>query len=110
MSANNLSIRGETKDLSESGIAFIVSAIRVQEHYLVGDGSTLIAEVDLPNGNIKMKIVGKRYEQVGIHVSTTQYLVGAKIVGMSETDIEVYNEFLKSKGHKAASLELAGER
>ncbi len=110
MPANNLSVRGETKDLSESGIAFIVSAIRVQEHYLVGDGSTLVAEVDLPNGNVKMRIVGSRYEQVGIHVSTTQYLIGAKIVEMSETDKEIYNEFLKVKTQKAGSLKLADER
>lgn len=110
MPAGNLSVRGETKDLSESGIAFIVSAIRVQEHYLVGDGSTLLAEVDLPNGIVKMQIIGSRYEQVGIHVSTTQYLVGAKIVEMSEVDKEIYNEFLKIKTQKAGSLKLADER
>ncbi|MGI8669757.1 MAG: PilZ domain-containing protein [Aridibacter sp.] len=105
-SLNELFIRGETKDLSQSGIAFVVSAIRVREHYLVGDGHTLNAELDLPNGNVKMQIVGQRYEQTGQHISTTQYLIGAKILEMSDADQEAYNEFLKIKTHPTGSLKL----
>ena len=62
-------IAGETTDLSSSGIAFIVSSIRVKENYLVGEGRILNAELDLPNGKVSMKIVGQRYEQVGEHIS-----------------------------------------
>src|SRR4051812_26035156 len=62
-----LSIRGSTKDLSTTGIAFWVDSIRLREHYLVGEARILNAEIDLPNGKVKMQIVGRRYEQVGEH-------------------------------------------
>ncbi len=65
-SLTNLYITGKTKDLSKSGIAFIVSSIRLKENYLVGENQTLNAELDLPNGKISMKIVGLRYEQIGM--------------------------------------------
>jgi hypothetical protein len=92
---NNLFLTGETKDLSQTGIAFIVSAVRVNEYYLVGEGRTLNAELDLPNGKIKLQIVGQRYEQVGKHISVAQYLIGAKILYMTEENREVYEHFLR---------------
>jgi len=104
-----LFITGETCDLSGSGIAFIVSSIRVKENYLVGQDRVLIAELDLPDGKIQMKVVGKRYEQVGVHVSTEKYLIGAEIVDISEADREAYDYFLKfgrKRKKAAASMEL----
>lgn len=89
------SINGETKDLSKTGIAFIVSSIRLSENYLVGDGRALNVELKLPNGKVECQIVGQRYEPIsGEHNSTLKYLIGAKIVKMSEADREVYEEFL----------------
>jgi hypothetical protein len=82
---------GETYDMSGSGIAFVVSSIRVMENYLVGQERVLLAELDLPGGKVKMKVLGRRYEQVGVHLSTEKYLVGAEIVHISEA----YEHFLK---------------
>jgi len=87
-------ISGETFDLSESGIAFIVSSIRVMEHYLVGQDRALIAELDLPGGQITMRVVGKRYERVGVHLSMEKYLVGAQIIDMTPEAREAYECFL----------------
>lgn len=107
MPSVDLTIKGETHDLSLSGIAFIVSSIRVREFYLVGDGRLLNAEVTLPDGKITMQMRGERYEQVGNHhLSVTEYLVGARILQMSEEDRELYREFLRGKRQKAGSLEL----
>jgi len=91
----NLVITGETKDMSRSGIGFIVSAIRIHENYLVGAERTLNAELDLPGGKVQMQIVGSRYEQVGEHISTARYLVGAKITQMTKVDRENYEYFLR---------------
>src|SRR4051812_20387791 len=74
-----LSIKGVTKDLSESGIAFFVDSIRLREHYLVGEERVLIAELELPNGIVRMEIVGVRYEQFDIHTSIAKYMIGARI-------------------------------
>ena len=86
---------GETYDLSGSGIAFVVSSIRVMENYLVGQERVLVAELDLPGGKIQMKVLGRRYEQVGVHLSTEKYLVGAEIIDISDADREAYEHFLK---------------
>ncbi len=107
MAPESLFITGETKDLSRSGVAFIVPAIRIQENYLVGGDRTLHAELDLPGGKVRMEIVGRRYEQVGQHISTARFLVGAQIVEMDKVHREVYEDFLRL-GNKQTkgSLEL----
>ena len=91
----NLVITGETKDMSRSGIGFIVGAIRIHENYLVGGGRVLNAELDLPSGKIQMQVVGMRYEEVGQHISTARFLVGAKITQMSDENREDYEYFLR---------------
>lgn len=111
MSVENLSISGETNDLSETGIAFIVSSVRIRETYLVGEGRVLNAELDLPDGKVKMQIVGQRYEQVGQHISTAKFLIGAKIVKISAEDREIYAHFLQyGKKRKKGSLALGIDR
>lgn len=99
------SIRGETKDLSKTGIAFVVSAIRIKEYYLVGENRTLTAEIDLPDGTkVKMNVIGQRYEQINIHDSVSEYLIGTKISQMNETDREVYEDFLKNGAKSKAGI------
>lgn len=101
----SFAIRGETKDLSKTGIAFVVSAIRIREYYLVGENRNLTAEIDLPDGTkVKMNIVGQRYEQINIHDSVSEYMIGAKITQMSESDREVYEEFLKNGSKSKAGV------
>ena len=106
MPGETLVITGETKDMSRSGIGFVVSAIRIQENYLVGEGRVLNAELDLPGGKVQMQIVGSRYEQVGQHISTARFLVGAKITQMTDENREVYEYFLRHGKRKKGSLEL----
>ncbi len=105
-SFTDLFVVGETSDLSSTGIGFRVSTIRLREYYLVGEGRILNAELSLPNGKVKMQVIGQRYEQVGQHVSTTQYLVGAKIINMSAGDTDIYKEFLTNRKAKTGSLTL----
>lgn len=103
----NLVVTGETSDLSKTGIAFIVPSIRIQESYLVGEGRTLNAELDLPDGKVRMQIVGRRYEQVGAHISTARFLNGAEITKMSDDDREAYQDFLRfGNKRRRRSLEL----
>jgi hypothetical protein len=89
-----LFLKGETKDLSKSGVAVIVPSIRLREKYLVGENRTIYAELDLPNGKIKVELVGCRYEQLGIHDSISTYLIGARISKISESDRELYEAYL----------------
>ncbi|MEP6789016.1 MAG: PilZ domain-containing protein [Acidobacteriota bacterium] len=103
-------ILGETVDISRSGIAFLVPSIRVKEKYLVGHERTLHIEIDLPTGKVQLTAIGRRYEKVGVHISTERFLVGAQIVDLAGTDKENYEVFLRNGNRRskntAASLEL----
>jgi len=92
-----LSLRGNTKDLSLNGIAFIVPSIRLREYYLVGENRLLDVEMSLPSGKIKMQVVGRRYEQLGDeHSSATSYMVGASIEEITNEDRKIYEDFLQT--------------
>lgn len=91
----HLCIAGEMKDFSSSGIAFIVPSIRIRECYLVGEDCTLHVEIDLPDGKLRMQVVGQRYEQIGEHLSVSRYLIGASISEMTEENREIYEHFLQ---------------
>ena len=108
--ARSSCILGETYDISRSGIAFLVPSIRIKEKYLVGHERTLNIEMELPTGKVHMQVLGKRYEKVGLHISTERFLVGAHIMALAGVDKEHYETFLKrgNRGGRRAtgSLEL----
>lgn len=102
---DTLYISGETADISSTGVGFIVSAIRVRENYLVGQDRKLNAEIDLPGGKVNMKLIGRRYEKVGIHLSTERFLIGAEITDISEADRERYEYYLRHGRKRSGSAE-----
>ena len=109
MAVENLFVCGETLDLSITGISFTVPSIRIRETYLVGENRTLNAELDLPGGKMHIQIVGRRYEQIGEHLSVSRYFIGAKILQILPEDVETYQHFLhygKKDSHRAGSLKL----
>ena len=89
-------VSGETTDVSETGIGFVVSTIRIKEKYLVGQGRELNVELDLPGRKVMMRVIGKRYEKVGMHVSTEKYLIGAEITEMRSDERLAYEVFLQN--------------
>src|SRR4051794_7306183 len=105
----DLFLSGETYDLSQSGIGFLVSSIRIKETYLVGENRILSVEVDLPGKKIKMKVVGRRYERVGIHSSVEKYLIGAEIVSMDTEDRRSYEYFMRHGNKLLKTMSAAAE-
>lgn len=92
---------GITKDLSEAGIAFYVSSIRLNEHYLVGEERPLIAKLTLPEGEVTMKIVGVRYERESGNFIELKYLIGARISEMAPAERALYRQFLQRTSDRA---------
>ena len=93
--ARSACVLGETVDISRTGVAFLVSSIRVKEKYLVGHERILNVEIDLPTGKVFMRVIGRRYEKVGVHISTERFLVGAHIIELSGANKEMYESFLR---------------
>lgn len=99
----DLNICGVTTDISATGIGFLVPSIRIRENYLVAEDRILNAEINLRGRKVRMLVIGRRYERVGIHASTERYLVGAEIVEISDDDRKTYEYFLKN-GHKLKAV------
>src|ERR1041384_171314 len=47
---------GHTLDVSSTGLALVVPAIRIGEHYLAGDERRLHVKLQLPSGAVEMKV------------------------------------------------------
>ena len=89
-------LSGSTFDISSCGVGLIVPAIRIDQNYLVGEDRVLIVEMDIHDRTIIMKVVGRRYQEIGQHLSVKRFLVGVEIVEMSPTDRVAYDYFLKN--------------
>jgi PilZ domain-containing protein len=90
----HISMEGHTSDLSEDGLALIVPAIILGEHHLVGERRSLNVKLELPVGPVEMQVSPVRYESLEEHRSETGYLIGAKIVGMTDDDRTKFTNYV----------------
>lgn len=86
---------GHTLDVSSTGIALVVPAIRMGEHYLAGNDRNLHIRLELPDGPVEMKVATVRYESLE---DEGGYLIGARIVEMSDADHATFEKFVSSRG------------
>jgi PilZ domain-containing protein len=94
------SIEGQTVDLSSSGIAVILPAIRIAGHYLAGEDRKLELRLHLPTREVSIETKPVRYERLEDEETTLGYLIGMTITGMSEADREVYQSYLATLVHR----------
>ena len=85
------SLNGQTLDVSSTGLALIVPAIRIGEHYLAGSERRLHIKLELPNGPVELKVVAVRYESLE---DESGYLIGARIVEMSNPDRASFEKYV----------------
>jgi hypothetical protein len=85
------SLDGHTLDVSSTGLALIVPAIRIGEHYLVGADKKLHVKLELPNGPVEMKVATVRYESLE---DESGYLIGARILEMSDPDRASFEKYV----------------
>ena len=82
---------GHTMDVSTTGLALIVPAIRIGEHYLAGADRKLHVKLELPSGPVEMKLAAVRYESLE---DDTGYLIGARILELSDTDRVSFEKYV----------------
>jgi len=87
-------LKGHTYDVSTSGLALIVPAIRIGEHYLAGEERKLFLKVELPSGPVEMKVAPVRYESLDEQHEETGYLIGARIVEMDDADRASFTSYV----------------
>src|SRR5687768_18576101 len=87
-------LNGHTLDVSRTGLALIVPAIRIGEHYLAGADRKLHVKLELPSGPVEMKVATVRYESLEDSHEETGYLIGARIMEMSDTDRATFEKYV----------------
>ena len=87
-------LKGHTIDVSMKGIALVVPTILLGEHHLIGENRKIKVQLELPQGPVEMQVLPIRYESLEEHKTETGYLIGAKIVEMTETDRERFAEYV----------------
>ena len=88
------SLDGHTLDVSATGLALIVPAIRIGEHYLTGEDRRLHLKLELPAGPVEMRVTPVRYESLE---DATGYLIGARILEMSDSDRASFDKYIFSR-------------
>jgi PilZ domain len=86
------SIDGHTRDISPTGMALLVSVIRIGTQYLADQDRRLQIKLELPSGPIELQAVPVRYERT--EEMETGYVIGARIVQMNESDRARFNEYI----------------
>ena|SRR5215212_232020 len=82
---------GYTLDVSITGLALVVPAIRIGEHYLAGADRELHVKLELPSGPVEMKVVTVRYEDLE---DGSGYLIGARIREISDADRASFEKYV----------------
>src|SRR4030095_10298873 len=90
------SMDGHTCDLRGAGVGLIVPAIRIGEHYLVGEDRRLHLKLELPTGSVDLNISPVRYESLEDDPQESGYVIGARINDINETDRERFNQYVRT--------------
>lgn len=88
------SLEGHTLDISPAGMSLIVPAIRIGEYHLIGENRGFGLKLELPDGQIEMEVAPVRYESLEDHKTESGFLIGVKIVDMSDTDRDTFAKYV----------------
>lgn len=89
-------LQGHTRDVSATGLGFVVPAIHVGGCYLTGDNRKLQIALELPTEAIHISAAPVRYERLEDDDLERGYLIGAHITEMSEGDRSRFVEYLRT--------------
>jgi hypothetical protein len=100
---------GSTRDMSGAELSFVVPTVVIGgRHIFCEGGAVLRLGLELPDGAIEMKARPVRYDSAG--GDGQGYVVGARILEMSERDRARYLRFLRepenSRGDAAVRVDL----
>ncbi len=86
---------GYTRDLSEDGLAIIVSSLSIGDRYLTDADCTLrVVILELSTGPVEIEAIPVRYEQFSGDGAETGHLIGLRITKMNDADRARYIAFL----------------
>lgn len=90
-----LPLIGYTRDISESGMALMVSAKSMSVLYNLGEAYTLQLVLQLPTGPIELEVTPARYQHINEGSAGSRILIGAQITKISDEDHTRFLEYLR---------------
>ena len=84
--ASTRTLKGHTRDLSARGMAMLLPQVHLGGYHLAAEGRELNVVLELPEGRISLVVLPRRYEMIDDAELGCNYLIGAKIVDMSDAD------------------------
>jgi PilZ domain len=91
-----LPLIGYTRNVSESGLALMVSAKNMSVLYSLGYNYTLQLVLTLPSGSVEMEVSPVRYQHIKEGGGASFILIGSQITKMSDQDRTRFVEYLRS--------------
>lgn len=91
-----LKLSGYTRDISATGLALIVPAIRIGGQYITGENRKLEILLKLPAATIRVSATPVRYSPLEEEGTDTGYLIGVQIVQMSDEDRAHFDAYLRT--------------
>lgn len=95
-----LPLSGYTRDISESGLALIVTGRDMVALSALGEGYTLRLVLTLPAGPIHVIVTPVRYQRLG-DAEGSDFLIGAQITDMCGRDRVLFMEFIRDLAGRA---------
>ena len=91
-----LRLVGRTRNISETGIAFIVPTLRIGDEFANVIGSRLLIRLYLPAGHVEIHATPVRYEQLSQSSSERGYLIGVRITEMTDNEWVRMVEYIRT--------------
>ena len=99
---------GHLRDISKTGLSLIVPSMRFGNRFLISGHYPLQVLVELPNRVLNIQVAPVRYDKLKEEQSERRYLIGARIMQMTDSDREHLRDFIQqSKKHGAQTLSFA---
>jgi hypothetical protein len=99
---------GYLRDISKTGLSLVVPSIRFGSYSLISGHYPLHISVELPNRVVNIQVAPVRYDKLFGEQSERKYLIGARIMQMTDSDREHLVQYIQQvKKHKAASFSFA---
>ena len=92
--AERLTLVGRTRNLSETGLAMVVSARNI-DRYLKAKDPTIDLELQMPDGSIALQATPIYFKKT-VAGSGATYLIGARFIHAKSQDRDRLNTFLRA--------------
>jgi len=88
-------MKGYTRDVSHRGLSLLVPQVHLDGYHLAAGGRELNLELELyPGKSISMRLSPRRYERLEEAEAGCTYLIGGRVVNISEEDQARYLTFI----------------